>query len=114
MNIREQLMRYALFSAGYNVLCPDRFYQSFVNDNISDDLLTDVDIATRNCDRNECVAIIKALILQNIKLLDIQEFVEELLSLYKSAAIFVQENPEFLQKPSTEECSEFFVKISRQ
>lgn len=111
MNIKEKFMKYALFAAGYNVSCPDRFYQSFVNDNISNDLLADVDIATRNCDKEECIAIVKALILQSIKVLEIQEFVEELLNLYKNAAIFIQENPEFLQKPSTEECSEFFNKL---
>jgi hypothetical protein len=111
MNIKEQFMKYALFAAGYNVPCPDRFYQSFVNDNISKDLLADVDIATRNCDKEEHIAIAKALILQSIKVLEIHEFVEELLDLYKNAAIFVQENPEFLQKPSAEECSEFFDKL---
>ena len=111
MNIKEKFMKYALFAAGYNVSCPDRFYQSFVNDNISKDLLAEVDIATRNCDKEERIAIAKALILQSIKVLEIHEFVEELLDLYKNAAIFVQENPEFLQKPSAEECSEFFDKL---
>ena len=111
MNLKEKFMKYALFAAGYNVPCPDRFYQSFVNDNISKDLLADVDIATRNCDKEERIAITKALILRSIKILEIQEFVEELLNLYKNAAMFIQENPEFLQKPSTEECSEFFNKL---